>query len=68
MMNIERGSGWAVLDTQRGLWVQAKTARHGPWRRRCFAPPGALTSPRLSPPLHPVRFSGYLDSWFSIDL
>ena len=61
------GFGWTVLDTQRSLWVQTKTAHHDPWRRRCFAPQGALTRPRLSRfALHFSQPNGYLDSGFLV--
>ena len=43
-----RGSGWTVLNTQRSLWVQTKTAHHDSCVRRCSAPQKALTCPRLS--------------------
>ena len=61
------GFGWAVLDTQRSLWAETKTAHHDSCGRRCFAPPGALTRPRLSRfALHFALPNGYLDSGFLV--
>ena len=45
---VPKGAGWTVLDTQGSLWVQTKTAHRDSCGRRCFAPQGALTCPRLS--------------------
>ena len=66
---LGRRSGWKVLDTQRSLRVQTKTAHHHPWHPRCFAPHVALTRPPLSRfALHFARLNGYLDSGFLVCL
>ena len=64
---LERGSGWTVLDTQRSLCMQTKTAHHHSCGPRCFAPHVALTRPPLSRfALHFARPNGYLDSGFLV--
>ena len=45
---LAKGAGWTVLNSQRSLWVQTKTAHHDTWRRRFSAPEVALTRPPLS--------------------
>ena len=64
---LGRGSGWAVLDTQRSFWAQTKTAPHYSCVRRCFAPHVALMRPILSRfALHFARLNGHLDSGFLV--
>ena len=44
---LEAGSSWTVLNSQRTSWVQTKTAHHDPCVRRFSATQVALTRPRL---------------------
>ena len=56
-----------MLDTQRSLWVETKTAHRHPWRPRWTAPQVALTRPPLSRfSSHFTRPNGYLDSGFLV--
>ena len=64
---LGRGSGWTVLDAQRSLWAETKTAHRYPWRPRWTAPQVALWTSALSRfSSHFARLNGYLDSGFLV--
>ena len=64
---LERGSGWTVLDTQRSLYMQTKTAHRHPCGPRWTAPQVALWTSALSRfSSHFARPNGYLDSGFLV--